>query len=105
MVCLVLSLTVLANQISKAKRRKIIQSLSLSLSRLSASDDGGRGDHDAAVPISVAARVRPHPSCLSPAFSGRSRSLLDGTAVQGGNRPLQAGAASGGQFPTLGLLL
>lgn len=28
MVCLVLSLTVLANQISKAKRRKIIQSLS-----------------------------------------------------------------------------
>lgn len=79
-------------------------SLCLSLPRLSASDDSGRGDHDAAVPVSVAARVRPHPSCLSPAFSGRSRSLPDGAAVQGGNRPLQAGAASGGQSLPLGLL-
>jgi len=77
-------------------------SLSFPPPRLPAPDDGGGGDHDAAVPISVAARVRSHPSCLPPAFSGCSGSLPDGAAVQGGNRPLQAGAATGGRSLHLG---
>lgn len=77
-------------------------SLSFPPPRLPAPDDSCRGDHDAAVPISVAACVCSHPSCLPPAFSGRSSSLPDGAAIQGGNRPLQAGAATGGRSLHLG---
>lgn len=64
--------------------------------RLPAVDDSGRGHHHPAVPLSVAARLCSYPAGFSPPLPGRSCSIPNGPAVEGGHWPLQTRASSGG---------